>query len=63
MVIHILLVGKNSGHIWNGLKEISPAKKVYLLHSSNMPDFKHVNEAKKLKKKIEGAYCPLFLKK
>jgi hypothetical protein len=63
MVIHILLVGKNSGHIWNGLKEISPAKKVYLLHSGNMPDFKHLNEAKKLKKKIEGAYCPTALEK
>ena len=44
MVIHIVLIGKKTGHIWNGLKEISPAKKVYLLHSANMPDFKHVTE-------------------
>ena len=58
MVIHIVLVGKNTGHIWNGLKEISPAKKVYLLHSANMPDFKHATEAKKIQKKIKNAYCP-----
>lgn len=63
MVIHILLVGINSGHIWNGLKEISPATKVYLLHSPNNADFKHATEAKKLKKKIEGSYCPTVLEK
>jgi len=63
MVIHIALVGKNSGHLWNGLKEIIPAEKMYLLHSPNQDDFKHVDEAKKLKKEVEKRFCETVLVK
>jgi len=63
MTIHIALVGRNSGHLWNGLKEIVPAEKMYLLHSSNQDDFKHVVEAKKLKKEIEKRFCETVLEK
>lgn len=63
MVIHIALVGKNSGHLWNGLKEIIPAEKMYLLHSANQDDFKHADEAKKLKKEIEKRFCQTVLVK
>ena len=61
MVIHIALVGRNSGHLWNGLKEIIPAEKMYLLHSPNQDDFKHADEAKKLKKEIEKRFCKTIL--
>lgn len=63
MVIHIALVGRNSGHLWNGLKEIIPADKMYLLHSPNQDDFKHLDEAKKLKKEIEKRFCETVLVK
>lgn len=63
MTIHIALVGRNSGHLWNGLKEIVPAEKIYLLHSANQDDFKHANEAKKLKKEIEKYFCETVLVK
>ena len=53
MVIHIALVGRESGHIWNGLKEIIPVDKLYLLHSANDDFYKYTDEAKKLKKEIE----------
>lgn len=61
MVIHIALVGKNSGHLWNGLKEIIPAEKIYLLHSPNQDDFKYADEAKELKKEIEKRFCETIL--
>ena len=62
MTIHIALVGRNSGHLWNGLKEIKPDK-MYLLHSANQDDFKHADEAKKIKKEIEKYFCPTVLVK
>lgn len=63
MVIHIALVGKNSGHLWNGLKEIIPAEKLYLLHSPNNDDFKFADEARKLKKEVEKRFCETILVK
>ena len=53
MVIHIALVGRESGHIWDGLKEIIPVDKLYLLHSANDDFYKYTDEAKKLKKEVE----------
>jgi hypothetical protein len=53
MVIHIALVGKESGHILQGLKEIIPAEKLYLLHSPNSETIKFADKAKKLKKELE----------
>lgn len=63
MVIHIALVGRESGHIWNGLKEIIPAEKLYLLHSPNSSAWKFETEAKKLKKEIEKTFCETVLVK
>jgi len=63
MVIHIALVGKNSGHLWDGLKEIIPAEKLFLLHSPNSDDFKFADEAKKLKKQVEKMFCETVLVK
>ena len=50
MVIHIVIVGRETGHIWAGLKEIIPAEKLYLLHSPNTSRDKFADNAKKLKK-------------
>ena len=63
MVIHIALVGRESGHIWNGLKEIIPVDKLYLLHSANDDFYKYTDEAKKLKKEVEKRFCPTVLVK
>jgi len=63
MVIHIALVGRESGHIWNGLKEIIPVDKLYLLHSANDDFFKYADEAKKLKEEVEKRFCPTVLVK
>ena len=63
MVIHIALVGRESGHIWNGLKEIIPVDKLFLLHSANDDYYKYADEAKKLKKEVEKRFCPTVLVK
>ena len=63
MVIHIALVGKESGHIWNGLKEIIPAEKLYLLHSPNSEAIKFADNARKLKKEVEKTFCETVLVK
>jgi len=63
MVIHIALVGKETGHIWAGLKEIIPADKLYLLHSPNTEREKFADEAKKLKKEVEKRFCETILVK
>ena len=63
MVIHIALVGRETGHIWNGLKEIIPADKIYLLHSPNTDKDKFADSAKKLKKEIESRFCEAILVK
>ncbi len=63
MVIHIALVGNESGHIWNGLKEIIPAEKLYLLHSPNGEVIKFANKARKLKKEVEKTFCETVLVK
>jgi hypothetical protein len=63
MVIHIALVGRETGHIWDGLKEIIPADKLYLLHSPNSATWKFETEAKKLKKEVEKRFCETVLVK
>ncbi len=63
MVIHIALVGKETGHIWAGLKEIIPADKLYLLHSPNTEREKFADEARKLKKEVEKRFCETILVK
>ena len=63
MVIHIALVGKDSGHLWNGLKEIIPAEKLFLLHSPNNDEYKFENAAKELKKQVEKTFCETVLVK
>lgn len=63
MVIHIALVGRETGHIWAGLKEIIPADKLYLLHSPNTERDKFADIAKKLKKEVEKRFCETVLLK
>ena len=63
MVIHIALVGKETGQVFPGLKEIIPAEKLYLLHSPNTERIKFANSAKKLKKEIEKTFCETVLVK
>jgi len=63
MVIHIAIVGRETGHIWPGLKEIIPAEKLYLLHSPNTPRDKFADTAKKLKKEVEKTFCETVLVK
>ena len=63
MVIHIALVGRETGHIWSGLKEIIPAEKLYLLHSPNTEAIKFADVAKKLKKEVEKTFCETVLVK
>ena len=63
MVIHIALVGRETGHIWAGLKEIIPAEKLYLLHSPNTEKEKFADKAKKLKKEVEKNFCETVLVK
>jgi len=63
MVIHIALVGKETGHIWAGLKEIIPAEKLYLLHSPNTDSIKFADKARKLKKEVEKRFCETILVK
>jgi DNA-binding MarR family transcriptional regulator len=63
MVIHIALVGRETGHIWAGLKEIIPAEKLYLLHSPNTDQIKFADSAKKLKKEVEKRFCETVLVK
>ncbi len=63
MVIHIALVGRETGHIWAGLKEITPAEKLYILHSGNTEKDKFADSAKKLKKEVEKRFCETMLVK
>lgn len=63
MVIHIALVGRETGHIWAGLKEIIPAEKLYLLHSPNTERDKFADKARKLKKEVEKRFCDTVLVK
>ena len=63
MVIHIALVGRETGHIWAGLKEIIPAEKLFLLHSPNSERDKFGDAAKKLKKEVEKRFCDTVLVK
>jgi hypothetical protein len=63
MVIHIVIVGRETGHIWAGLKEIIPAEKLYLLHSPNTSRDKFADNAKKLKKEVEKRFCETVLVK
>jgi hypothetical protein len=63
MVIHIALVGRETGHIWAGLKEIIPADKLYLLHSPNTEQIKFADSARKLKKEVEKRFCETVLVK
>jgi hypothetical protein len=61
MVIHIIPIGVNTEHVQEGLKEITPVSKVYLLHSKNDKKFKGLTEAKKLKKDLESHFGPIVL--
>ena len=61
MVIHISLIGKNPEHILDGLKELIPAEKLYLLHSPNTPKESFGNIAKKIKQQIEKNFCETVL--
>ena len=61
MVIHISLIGRNPEHIWDGLKEIIPAEKLYLLHSPNTFKDNFVEIAKKQKKKFKRISAKLVL--
>ena len=63
MVIHIALIGRETGHIWAGLKEIIPAEKLYLLHSPNTERYKLADIARKLKKEVEKNFCETVLVK
>jgi hypothetical protein len=63
MVIHIALIGRETAHIWPGLKEIIPAEKLYLLHSPNTPRDKFADNARKLKKEVEKNFCETVLVK
>ena len=63
MVIHIAIVGRETGHIWAGLKEIIPAEKLYLLHSPNTERDKFADKARKLKKEVEKRFCETVLVK
>ena len=63
MVIHIALIGKETDHIWPGLKEIIPADKLYLLHSPNTEREKFADIARKLKKEVEKNFCETVLVK
>ena len=61
MVIHISLIGRNPEHIWDGLKELIPAEKLYLLHSSNTPKDNFIEIAKKTKQEIQKNFCDTVL--
>jgi DNA-binding MarR family transcriptional regulator len=61
MVIHISLIGRNPEHIWDGLKEIIPAEKLYLLHTSNTSKDNFVEIAKKTKEEIQKIFCDTIL--
>ena len=63
MVIHIALIGRETAHIWPGLKEIIPAEKLYLLHSPNSLRDKFADNARKLKKEVEKNFCETVLVK
>ncbi|MGY5148889.1 MAG: HFX_2341 family transcriptional regulator domain-containing protein [Candidatus Nitrosopumilus sp. bin_68KS] len=63
MVIHIALIGRETAHVWPGLKEIIPADKLYLLHSPNTERDKFADKAKKLKKEVEKTFCETVLVK
>ena len=63
MVVHISLIGRNPNHIWDGLKELIPAEKLYLLHSPNTPNEKFETIAKKTKKEVEKNFCKTILVK
>ena len=63
MVIHIALIGRETAHIWPGLKEVIPAEKLYLLHSPNTLRDKFADNARKLKKEVEKNFCETVLVK
>ena len=63
MVIHIALVGKETGQVLPGLKEIIPAEKLYLLHSPNTERIKFADKARQLKKEVEKRFCETILVK
>jgi len=63
MVIHISLIGRNPEHLRDGLKEIIPSEKLYLLHSPNTKLEKFTDIAKKTKKEIEKSFCETILVK
>ena len=63
MVVHISLIGKNPEHIWDGLKELIPAERLYLLHSPNTGKIKFADIAKNTKEEVEKKFCKTILKK
>jgi len=63
LVIHIALIGRETAHIWPGLKEVIPAEKLYLLHSPNTLRDKFADNARKLKKEVEKNFCETVLVK
>ena len=63
MVIHIAIIGRETAHVFPGLKEIIPAEKLYLLHSPNTERDKFADNAKKLKEEVEKNFCETVLVK
>jgi hypothetical protein len=63
MVIHIALIGRNPEHIWDGLKELSPVEKLYLLHSPSTPKDNFVEIARGAKEEIQKNFCNTILVK
>ena len=54
MVVHIAPIGEHTEHVIEWLREITPVKKIHLLHSKT--DTNLVKNAKKLEKRIKDDY-------
>ena len=61
MVIHISLIGRNPEHLWDGLKELIPVERLYLLHSPNTSKDNFADIAKKAKGEVEKYFCKTIL--
>jgi hypothetical protein len=60
-VIHVSLLGRNPEHILDGLKELIPAERLYLLHSPNASGEKFADIARKTKNEIDKFFCHTVL--
>jgi hypothetical protein len=55
------IYAKNPDHIWDGLKELIPAERLYLLHSSNSAKVKFADIARITKEEVEKNFCKTIL--